>query len=73
MFFIYDFLHEKFLTSLIIIIYSFFDSCTITYLYNLFKDKTFILINNLTIMITLKNSERIIICKSFFIYEIAII
>jgi len=31
MFFIYDFFHEKIFTSLIIISYSFFDSCTITY------------------------------------------
>jgi len=31
MFLIYDFLHEKIFTSLIIISYSFFDSCTITY------------------------------------------
>jgi len=29
--FFYDFLHEKIITSLIIINYSFFDSCKITY------------------------------------------
>jgi len=35
LFFIYDFLHEKIFTSLIIISYSFFDSCKNTYFKNL--------------------------------------